>query len=91
MQSGLSAGRSGSHGLRGVCAHTGALVVPGAVSIAGVQGLFDEDGSCNDEPTKQVLAGLASSLTGFLREYVCPKYALESMVRGGGPGWSAAV
>jgi len=67
--------------LRGVCSHTGAIVIPGAVSIAGVRSAFDEDGNCNDKATEDSLRKLAQSLLTFLREYVYPKYALEAMVR----------
>ena len=49
---GVAAGRIGAikslEQLRGVCSHTGAIVLPISVSIAGVQGAFDEQGNCTD-------------------------------------------
>jgi len=90
---GVAAGRIGAikslEQLRGVCAHTGAVVVPGAVSVAGVRAAFDEDGTCTDEGTEASLRSLARSLNDFVRDFVCPKYALEAMVRGDGKPWTA--
>ena len=92
---GVAAGRIGAiksvEQLKGICSHVGAIVVPGSVSIAGVQNLFDENGHCKDEATEKVLRGAAHSLIGFLKEYVCPKYALEEMVRGEVQPWSTNV
>jgi len=34
---------------------------------------------------------VADSLLEFLKEYVCPKHVLESMVREEGPTWVAEV
>ncbi len=67
--------------LRGVCSHTGALVVPGAISIASVQGAFDADGRCTDAPTEAALRGLSASVLSFVQQYVCPKFIMEAMVR----------
>jgi len=77
--------------LRGVCSHTGALVVPGAVSIAGVRGAFDAEGRCTDPGTEEALRSVARSLLTFLQQYVCPKHALEAMVRGETPPWPVTV
>ncbi len=95
---GVAQGRIGAikslEQLRGVCSHMGGIVLPGAVSIAGVQKLFTKDGKCNDEPTKQALDGLAESLIEFLRTFVCPKYTLEAMVRENAEetqGWTSQV
>ena len=45
---GVAAGRIGAiktlEHLRGACAHIGAIVLPGAISIAGVRAAFDADG-----------------------------------------------
>jgi len=83
---GVAAGRIGAikslEQLRGVCSHVGALVIPRAVSIAGVQKAFDADGRCNSEEAEDALRGAATSLLEFIRNYVCPKFALEAMVRG---------
>ena len=77
--------------LRGVCAHVGALVLPSAVSIADVQAAFDEQGNCIDDNTEAALRGVATSLTTFIDNYVCPKFALEELVRGGTGTWTSTV
>lgn len=82
---GVAAGRIGAikslEQLRGICAHVGALAIPGAVSIAGVQKAFDAEGNCIDADVEAALEGAATSLLEFIRSYVCPRYALEAMVR----------
>lgn len=92
---GVAAGRIGAiksiEHLKGVCSHVGAIVVPGAVSIAGVQNAFDDEGRCTDADTEAALRSLPQSLLDFLAEYVCPKHALETMVRSEGPAWSTNV
>ncbi len=95
---GVAAGRIGAikslEQLKGVMSHVGAIVVPGAVSIAGVQGVFDEQGNCTDAGTEKALRGAASGLLQFMERYVCPAYRLaelESAVRGDGPAWSTAL
>jgi chromate reductase len=93
---GVAAGRIGAiksiEQLRGVCGHTGALVVPGAVSIAGVQQAFDADGHCKDAGTETALRGLATALLTFMHDYVCPKFILEATVRDqSGAPWTTTV
>lgn len=92
---GVAAGRIGAikslEQLRAVTSHIGALVLPGSVSIAGVQAAFDKDGTCMDPDVEATLQGLAASLVEFMKEYVCPKYQLEEMVRRDGPAWTASV
>lgn len=92
---GVAAGRIGAikslEQLRGVCAHTGAVVLPGAVSVAGVRDAFAEDGTCRVPAVEKALRGLATALLEFMREFVCPKYVLEEMVRGDGQAWTASV
>jgi chromate reductase len=82
---GVAAGRIGAikslEHLRGVCAHTGAIVLPGAISIAGVRGAFGDDGRVTDAGAEAALRGLATALVAFMKDYVCPKYVLEDMVR----------
>ncbi len=91
---GVAAGRIGAikslEQLRGVCAHVGALALPMSVSIAGVRSAFDGD-TVTDPGTEKVLRGLAASLEEFLHEYVCPKQALEAIVRNEGPPWATQV
>ena len=90
---GVAAGRIGAikslEQLKGICSHVGAIVVPGAVSIAGVRGAFAEDGRCTDPGAEQALRSVASSLLEFIKDFVCPKHALEEMVRGGARPWAA--
>jgi chromate reductase, NAD(P)H dehydrogenase (quinone) len=92
---GVAAGRIGAikslEQLRGVCSHVGALVVPGTVSIAGVHGAFDDEGNCTDEGVEDALRGIAGSLLEFIENYVCPKRALEAMVRGEGGPWTSTI
>lgn len=86
---GVAAGRIGAikslEQLRGVCSHVGALVLPGSVSIASVQNVFDQDGLCTDAQVEKALRGLATSLVDYLDRHVCPLYTLESMARGEDP------
>ena len=54
---GVAAGQIGAikalEHLRSVCSHVGAIVLPGPVSVAGVQKLFDDDGKCLDESVER--------------------------------------
>jgi chromate reductase, NAD(P)H dehydrogenase (quinone) len=90
---GVAAGRIGAiksvEQLRGVCAHTGAVVLPGSVSVAGVQAAFSPSGECLDADTEKSLRALAKSLLEFVKDYVCPRYVLETLVRGDGEAWTA--
>ena len=92
---GVAAGRIGAikslEQLRGVCSHTGALVLPGAVSVAGVRAAFDQEGKCTDAGVEESLRGIAGALLEFIEEYVCPKNTLEAMVRGEDRPWTAAI
>jgi NAD(P)H-dependent FMN reductase len=91
----VAAGRIGAikslEQLKGVCSHIGAIVVPGSVSIAGVQSIFEDNGHCTDPGSEKALRGVAQSLLDFIKDYVCPKYALEEMVRGEAQPWSAKI
>ena len=82
---GTAAGRIGAikslEQLRCVCSHIGAIVLPGPVSIAGVQGVFDEDGNCSDENVEKMVRGIAHSLYDYIQGSVCPRFTLERMVR----------
>ena len=68
---GVAAGRIGAikslEQLKSVCAHIGALVVPGAVSVAGVHSLFDDQGRCTDADVETMLRGVAHALLTFLK------------------------
>lgn len=82
---GVAAGRIGAikslEQLRSVCAHTGAIVLPSVISIAGVDRLFTGDGTCSDPPTEKSIRSLAQSLTDYIHHYVCPARTLEAMMR----------
>lgn len=92
---GVAAGRIGAvkslEQLRGVCAHVGALVLPGAISIAGVRTAFDEEGNCLDERAASALRGVARALTTFIQNYVCPQFILEERVRQNTGTWTTTV
>lgn len=82
---GVAAGQIGAikslESLRGVCSHVGAIVLPGPVSIANVQKVFDENGKCTDESVEKRLRNLAGNLVDFIQNNICPGIALEAMVR----------
>jgi FMN reductase len=83
---GVAAGQIGAikslESLRGVCSHVGAIVLPGPVSISGVQSAFDADGRCKDEKAEKRLRRLSANLIGYINDHVCPRFALEALVRG---------
>lgn len=83
---GVAAGRIGAikslEMLRNICAHVGALPLPGSVSVAGVRNVFEEDGTCTDEKVEELLRGLATSLLDYIHNHICPKMTLERMARG---------
>ena len=68
--------------LKGVMAHVGALVVPGSISVSGVQAAFDATtGACKDANTEAALRGVAAALLTFMQNFVCPRFILEQQVR----------
>ncbi|MCZ6557184.1 MAG: NAD(P)H-dependent oxidoreductase [SAR324 cluster bacterium] len=84
---GVAAGRIGAikalEHLRSVCSHVGAIVLPGPISIAGVQQVFDEQGNCLDKGVEQEIRSLAGKLVNYLRKSHCPEVPLEEIVRHG--------
>lgn len=68
--------------LRSVCAHIGAIVLPGTVSVAGVREIFNAQGKCLDKNIEQRLRLLAQNLIAYLEKHVCPYDVLEETVRG---------
>jgi len=88
---GVAAGRIGAikslEQLKAICSHIGAVVVPGAVSIAGVREVFDAEGKCRDDNSAAALRKLATALHGFLEHFVCPRHTLEALVRERGEPW----
>ncbi len=67
--------------LRGICAHVGALVLPGSVSVAQVHRVFDERGVCQDEEIEKQVRGAATALVDYIRGAICPRVRLESLER----------
>jgi len=82
---GVAAGQIGAikalEHLRSVCSHVGAIVLPGPVSVPGVTQLFDDQGRCNDEAAEKRTRKLATTLIDYIHNPICPKIALEEMVR----------
>jgi len=74
--------------LRSVCSHVGAIVLPGSVSVARVQDLFDEQGRCGDEATERRIRSVATTLLNYIRKNICPGVALEEMARRGSLSWA---
>jgi len=83
---GVAAGQIGAikslEQLRSICSHVGAIVLPGPVSIANVQKVFDEEGVCQDARAEKRIRGLATTLIDYIHQSICPRVALESVVRG---------
>ena len=67
--------------LRGVCSHVGAIVLPGPVSISGVQNAFDAKGKCLNAGVEKRVRSVATGLLDYIHKSICPSVALERMVR----------
>lgn len=84
---GVAAGQIGAikalEHLRSVLSHVGAIVLPGPVSVAGVQNVFDEEGRCVDEAIEKMVRGVGTNLIEYIRGHICPRVALEEMMRRG--------
>ncbi len=82
---GVAAGRIGAikslESLQSICSHVGAIVLPGSVSVAGVRKAFDEEGNCLDPGIEKRVRTVATNLLDYIGENVCPRIALEAMVR----------
>ncbi|MFQ5962110.1 MAG: NADPH-dependent oxidoreductase, partial [Candidatus Methylomirabilales bacterium] len=59
-----------------------AIVLPGPVSVAGVNKVFDAEGRCLDPTIERRIRGVATSLIDYIHNNICPRVALEAMVRG---------
>jgi chromate reductase, NAD(P)H dehydrogenase (quinone) len=83
---GVAAGQIGAikslEHLRSVCSHVGAIVLPGPVSVANVQKVFDADGRALDPKIEKAVRSVATNLIGYIQSNICPRFALEAMVRG---------
>lgn len=91
---GVAAGRIGAikalEHLRSVCSHVGAMVLPGPISVAGVQQVFDEHGNCLNPGVEQEIRSLPGALVDYIQLHNCPKVPLEEMVRQGyGVQWAS--
>ena len=69
--------------LRSVCSHVGAIVLPNLVSVPRVKEVFDEQGRCSDARMEKLIRGLATSLLEYIEGAICPRIALEAIVRHG--------
>lgn len=82
---GVAAGQIGAikalEHLRSVLSHVGAIVLPGPVSVPGVQQAFDEDGRCLDPSVERRIRGVGPRLLEYLYDHVCPRVALEQLAR----------
>ena len=82
---GVAAGQIGAikslEQLRSVCSHVGGIVLPGPISVANVQRVFNDEGKCLDEAIEKRLRGLAKNLLDYVHQNICPRVALEAMVR----------
>lgn len=70
--------------LRSVCSHVGAIVLPGPVSVAEAHKVFDADGNCTDAAVERRIRRVGTNLVDYIRHNICPRIALEAMVRDGG-------
>ena len=68
--------------LRSVCSHVGAVVLPGVVSVAGINHLFDSRGRCLNKKTEERIRSLGRNLVDYIRRNICPRMVLEEFVRG---------
>ncbi len=67
--------------LRSIGSHVGGIVLPGPVSVARVGSVFDDDGNCLEPSTEKRIRGVAVQLRDYVWNHICPKVALEAMVR----------
>lgn len=67
--------------LRSVCSHVGGIVLPGPVSIAHVNKIFDEDNNITDPKAEKRIRNLVRAMDAYFNDAICPKFYLEEMVR----------
>ena len=67
--------------LRSVAAHVGAIVLPGAVSVASVNRAFNAEGEIVDASAEKRLRAAGTGLIHYIEDNICPRMALEQMVR----------
>ena len=69
--------------LRGVVSHIGALALPLPVSIANVQRVFDANGRCRGPAVEKLIRSVATNLLNYVHQNLCPRIALERLLREG--------
>ncbi len=67
--------------LRGVVSHIGGIVLPGPISVAGVQNHFDARGRVTDEKIEASIRSVATNILDYINQNICPRKCLEEMVR----------
>jgi len=84
---GVAAGQIGAikslEQLRSVVSHVGAIVLPAFVSIPNVRSAFDEEGNVTDPRIEKRVRSVATGLIDYIKGAVCPRFALEAMMREG--------
>ncbi len=69
--------------LRSVVSHIGAIALPLPISIANVQKVFDADGHILDPACDRMIRSVATNLLAYIRQNLCPRLALERLLREG--------
>jgi NAD(P)H-dependent FMN reductase len=69
--------------LRCVVSHIGAVVLPLAISVPNVQGVFDASGRCLDTKVEKLVRRVGSGLWAYIEKHVCPAVTLERIHREG--------
>jgi len=69
--------------LRGVVSHIGGIALPLPISVANVQKVFDADGRCLDPAIERMIRSVGINLLNYIKQNVCPRYALERLLREG--------
>ncbi len=70
-------------GLIGFTKRLMSMPMPGPVSVAGVQQVFDDQGRCLQEEIEKRIRGVATNLIDYIHSNICPRVALEQLVREG--------
>jgi len=68
--------------LRGVVSHVGGIALPLPISIPHVTEVFDAQGRIVKPEAEAQIRALATQLVHYLDHAVCPKVALEALLRG---------
>ncbi|MBL1214631.1 MAG: NAD(P)H-dependent oxidoreductase [Ignavibacteriae bacterium] len=67
--------------LRSVLSHMGAMVMPGPVSIANVDKVFNENGDCLNDLVLKRLVNLSENLLRFIKRSLLPSISFEQLSR----------